>query len=399
MLIQRLCPFVLLVCLSFAAPAGASPSDALKVYVGVLYGRDDNLPRVPDGSPGFNNEREDFWRTSEYGLVFDRTYSRQNIFIVAKLSTTSFNRFKQLDYNGRDMQANWLWQLGNRLDGKIGTTYQKVLTPYTDFAISERNLRISRGRYADGTWRFNSSWRARAEFKRVEYEYELTSQRYNNRIEDSSELELDYLTRSDSTVGVVARQVRGKFQPLRLGGPFTFNNNFTQDELKLRLKWIVSGTTTLDALVGYTSRKQLSFGEGRTEGVAGKIEAAYQPRGKMSYRAAVWRDFAPLESLVVSYTLNNGASLSAQWDVSSKIKVNSNVIAEQRNYKARGNVVSAFGDLRDSICTASVQGTWSPRPTAQVSAGLTHQMRSGSAALGTGSFKSNSMTLSARAQF
>jgi hypothetical protein len=35
----------------------------------------------------------------------------------------------------------------------------------------------------------------------------------------------------------------------------------------------------------------------------------------------------------------------------------------------------------------------------QVSAGLAHQARSGSVVLGTGSFKSNSVTLSANAQF
>jgi hypothetical protein len=165
------------------------------------------------------------------------------------------------------------------------------------------------------------------------------------------------------------------------------------------VKWIATGSTTLDALVGYTSRKQPSFGSGRTKGVAGKIKATYQPRGKMTYNAAVWRDFAPLESTVVSYTLNKGASIGAQWDATAKIKVNADLIAERRNYEARSSGGAATGDLDDSIRTARVQATWAPRPTVQVSAGVAHQARSGSVSLGTSGFTSNSMTLSASAQF
>jgi exopolysaccharide biosynthesis operon protein EpsL len=399
MLNSRLRPLALLVCCAVAIPAGAGPSDALHVYGGVAYGHDDNLLRVPDGSPGFENQRADSWWTREAGLLFDKTYSRQRIAIVAKLNKTTFDHFKQLDYDGTDMRADWYWQLGNHLEGKAGTAYQKVLAPYTDITSDQRNLRTSRSKYAEGAWRFHSSWRARAGFQRDEYNYDLISQRFNNRTEDASELELDYLARSDSTVGLVARRVRGKYPYPREVGPSVFNSNFTQDELKLRVKWIATGATTLDALVGYTSRKQPSFGSGRTKGVAGKIKATWQPRGKMTYNAAVWRDFAPLESTLVSYTLNKGASVGAQWDATAKIKVNADLIGERRNYEARSGSVAATGDLSDSIRTARLQATWTPRPTVQVSAGVAHQARSGSVTLGTSGFTSNSMTLSANAQF
>jgi outer membrane receptor protein involved in Fe transport len=132
--------------------------------------------------------------------------------------------------------------------------------------------------------------------------------------------------------------------------------------------------------------------------VAGKVKATYQPRGKMTYNAAVWRDFAPLESTVVSYTLNKGASVGAQWDATAKIRVNADAIYERRNYNARETSAS-LGDIRDSIRTGSLSATWAPRPTVQVTAGLAHQSRSGSVVLGTGSFTSNSLTLSASAQF
>jgi exopolysaccharide biosynthesis operon protein EpsL len=397
MLNSRVRPLALLILSAFAAmPAGAGPNDALHVYAGAAYGHDDNLLRVPENQPGFDNTKADSWWTREGGLIFDKMYSRQRITLIGKLSKTSFDHFKQLDYDGKDLQANWKWQLGNHLEGKVGTSYQQVLAPYTDFSSSERNLRTTRSHFAEGAWRFHSAWRVRAGFQRDKYEYEATSNRYNNRTEDASELELDYLARSESTVGLVARHVKGKYPYPRPIGPNTFNDSFDQDELKARVKWLVSGSTTIDALVGYTRREQPSFGAGKTSGAAGKITATYQPRGKMTYKAAVWRDFAPLESTLVSYTLNNGASVGAQWDATAKITVNADAVVERRNYNARDNLQ---GDLRDSIRTYTMRATWMPRPTIQVQAGLAHQERDGSVTLGTGSYKSNSFTLNANAQF
>jgi exopolysaccharide biosynthesis operon protein EpsL len=399
MLNSRVRPLALLILSAFATiPAGAGPNDALHVYGGVAYGHDDNLLRIPDGQPAFDNTRGDSWWTREGGLIFDKMYSRQRITLVAKLSKTNFDHFKQLDYDGKDLQANWAWQLGNHLEGKVGYSMQQVLAPYTDFSSAERNLRRTRSSYAEGAWRFHSAWRVRTGFQRDKYTYEAFSNRYNNRTEDATEVELDYLPRSGSTVGLVARRVKGTYPFPRPVGPFTFNDSFTQDELKARVKWLATGSTTLDALVGYTRRDQASFGEGKTSGVAGKINATYQPRGKMTYKASVWRDFAPLESTLVSYTLNKGASVGAQWDATAKISVNADAIYERRNYSARRDFAGS-DDLRDSVRTAALRATWKPRPMIQVQGGVAHQERSGSAVLGTGSFKSNSVTLTANAQF
>jgi exopolysaccharide biosynthesis operon protein EpsL len=399
MLNSRVRPLALLILSAFAAvPAGAGPNDALHVYGGVAYGHDDNLLRIPDGQPAFDNTRGDSWWTREGGLIFDKMYSRQRITLVGKLSKTSFDHFRQLDYDGKDLQANWAWQLGNHLEGRIGTSYQQVLAPYTDFRSDERNLRKTRSKYAEGAWRFHSAWRLRAGFQRDEYTYEARSNRFNNRTEDAKEIELDYLARSGSTVGLVARRVDGSYPYPRPVGPFTVNSGFTQDELKARVRWLASGSTTIDALVGYTRREQPSFGEGKKSGLAGKINATYQPRGKMTYKASVWRDFAPLESTTVSYTLNKGASVGAQWDATAKISVNADAIYERRSYSPRQDFPGS-DDLRDSIRTAAVRVTWKPRPLVQVQAGAAHQERSGSVALGTGSYKSNSVTLTANAQF
>jgi exopolysaccharide biosynthesis operon protein EpsL len=398
---SRVRPLALLICSAIAVaavPAGAGPNDALHVYGGVAYGHDDNLLRVPENQPAFDNTRADSWWTREGGLIFDNTYGRQHITLIAKLSRTTFDHFRQLDYNGKDLRADWNWQLGNHLEGRAGWSYEQVLAPYTDFRGDQRNLRKTRSEYVEGAWRFHSAWKVRAGFRRDNYSYEAKSNLFNNRTEDATELELDYLARSESTVGLVARHVKGSYPFPRPIAPSIFNNDFTQDELKVRVHWMATGSTTIDALVGYTRRDQPSFGPGTTSGAAGKINATYQPRGKMTYKAAVWRDFAPLESTLVSYTLNDGASIGAQWDATARIRIDGDAIYERRNYNARREF-AGDNDLRDSIRTISMRASWLPRPTVQVQAGYAHQQLSGSPILGTGSFTSNSVTLNANAQF
>jgi hypothetical protein len=161
---------------------------------------------------------------------------------------------------------------------------------------------------------------------------------------------------------------------------------------------MATGSTTFDALVGYSRRDQPSFGAGKTSGVAGKVKATYQSLGKMTYRVAVWRDFAPLESTVASYTLNKGASVGAQWDATARIKVNADVLYERRNYNLRASFTDA-GDVRDAIRTHSVSAAWAPRPTLQVTAALVRESRGRAAVLETGGYASTALTMSANARF
>lgn len=394
---SRLHPLVVVAGALLSASAAAAPGDALRLYAGIGWAHDDNLLRVPDGTACFEGQCGDSWLLAEGGLLFDHLYSRQRIAASAKLSHAKFDHFSQLDYDGQDVQATWYWQAGNHLEGTAGATYQQVLAPYTDFASNQRNLRQERKFFVDGTWRFHPSWSARAGAWSDKFTYDLASQRYNDRTEDVFELEGGYLPKSGSTVGLVLRRLKGNYPHLRPFGALLVDEDFTQDELKLHVKWLATGITTVQLLAGWVRRDQPGFG-GTTNGFNGRLSAIYAPGGKISGNAALWREFAPIESTVVNYTLNKGASIGASWDASAKVKVTADAVYERRDYNATAGFPDS-ADLDDSIRSASLRALWSPRPAFQLAAGLVHQARSGSRSLGTGSFASNSISLNASAQF
>ncbi|MDN4059341.1 exopolysaccharide biosynthesis protein EpsL [Massilia sp. YIM B02769] len=379
-------------------PALAVPGTGLDLYGRIGWAYDDNLLRIPGDAPAFDNQRSDSWRTLEAGAVYDRTISRQRLVAHAKLSKVKFDHFRQLDYDGRDVQGTWYWQLGNRFEGELGVVYAQTLAPYTDFRSDQRNLRKQRRGFFEGGWKLHPRWEAHAAVSRDKYDYELAAQAFNDRTEDVVEVEGRYLARSGSAVGLVLRRIEGSYPNRRPFSASLLTDDFTQDELKARVDWKASGATTLQALAGYARRKQPSFGSGRTSGVNGRVTLLHDRSGKLHYRASLWRDFAPIESTVVSYTLNKGASAGLTWDARAKLRVEADLAYEQRDYSPRVTL-PVPGGLEDSLRTASLKATWAPRQSISLSAAYFHQARSGSQLLGIGKFKSNGFAINASGQF
>ena len=382
---------------AWAAPA--QPEEGLRLYGGIGWGYDDNLLRVPDDQPGFGGKKSDRWRQLDVGAVYNKRISRQRVALVAKASKVKFDHFQQLDYDGRDLQATWFWEVGNKFEGQAGALYNRSLAPYTDFFSDERNVREQRRKWFDAGFKMHPSWKLRAGITRDEFEYELLRQRFNSRTEKAVEAELLYTPRSGSSVGLVARRLEGTYPFRRPATITTLSDDFTQDELKLRVHWLATGSTTIQALAGYVRREQPSFGEGKTSGFNGRLNAYYIPRGKLSYNASVWREFAPIESTIVSYTLNRGASAGATWAATGKIKVDANASYEQRAYNPRASFNGGSGELNDSLRTASLRATWQVKRKVQVIAGWQHQARSGSRALGLGKFDANTVMVNANVLF
>lgn len=388
----------LLVGALFAVPAFAQQDEGFHPYAGIGWGHDSNLLRVPENQPAFDNTRGDSWKQGEAGFYYDHTWSRQRVVLQGRVTRLDFDHFKQLDYTGKDLEGTWYWQLGNHFSGRVGSVFDETLAPYTDFFSDQRNLRTHRRNFFDGAWRFHPSWQAKTAFSKDSWTYELNSQRFNNRDEYVSELEGDYLPSSGSTIGLVYRHINGRYPNGFPVGFFIVNNDYKQDELKARVDWLLTGTTTLQGLVGYARRDQPSFG-GTTKGANGRLSLLYTPRGKVTYTVSVWRDFAPLESTIVSTTLNKGASVGATWTASSKVKVEALATYERRAFDPRATANLQGSDLRDSLRTASLNAVWQVTRKIQLSSGVVHQSRSGSAVLGLGSFKSNMVTLNASLTF
>ena len=389
----------LLIAATVCSPVSAGDGDAIHPFAGLGYSYDDNLLRLPDEHPGIDGQRSDSLRQAIAGILFDRTYSRQHLYVQAKVTKVEFNHFDQLNYDGKDLLGRWKWELGRQLSGTLEGSYVETLAPFTDFHNGERNLREQRHAKADVAWLMHPSWRLRGGVAEDEFRYELTSQLFNNRTEKLAEAGLDFVSRSGNYAGIVFRRLDAQYPNRRQFGSILVDESFEQDEVKARVSWRRSGITTVDVLAGWAKRKHAFFTDRDISGVNGRATVVYTPRGKTKLTAAVWREFAPLESTIVSSSLNKGGSLNAEYAATGKTRVTASVRSERRKYVVRPETSATGLDFGDRLSQATVGVTYLPTRNIQVSLNAFKETRKGGETLGLNSFKAKGVSFSVNAQF
>lgn len=392
-------PLAVLICALYGGAAHAE-DDALRPFVALGYNYDDNLFRLADGNPGYDNTRGDHSRQAQAGLDFSHTYGRQGINLQAKVSRVTFQHFTQLDYNSKDFQAAWAWQLGNHLSGNAGTSYTQVLAPYTDVVTRERNLRVQKHSFVDGTWRFHPSWDVRASASHDRYNYDLASQHYNNRNDDTLETGVDYLASSGSLVGLQADQVKHRYDDLRRFGLQMVDAGSEQQGVKLRVLWRATPVSSLSFLGGRVRHSHVYFTERDSSGFNAKLDGSTMVGGGVRLNAALWRQYGAVESQLASYSLNTGASLNASWIISAQLKATADSRFLRRRFD--GLLASANAlDISDTSRTHSLGLEYGPSRRMLLSASVFRDTRRGLAAqvFGNGSYHAQGVSFNVNLQY
>jgi exopolysaccharide biosynthesis operon protein EpsL len=381
----------------YCGAASAEISDTIHPFVAIGYTYDDNLLRLADDVPDLI-QKSDRMTQSQAGLLVDRPFGRQRLTATAKVSRVTFDHYEQFNYNGKDIKADLAWELGNRFSGNLGGNYIETLTPFSDYNTTQRNLRKSRREYVNGAWKLHPSWQVRAGYIRNKYEYELLAQRVNDRNENVAEIGADYLAASGSRIGVLARQLKGEYVNPRTFFNIPLDSDYTQDELKANINWRFSGVTYIQVLAGYARRKYEGSSSRDSSGANGRATVTWAPLGKVKFTGELWREFAAVESVVVSNSLNKGASIGAAWDISAKVQANANVRHETRQFQQLST--STFtGDTSDKLNSMQLGLTYAPTLGSQLGVTAFREKRNGSPIAGTNDYRANGVSINASVQF
>lgn len=383
---------------ALCAPAQAAISDTIHPFVSVAYSYEDNLLRLPDGVPGPDGSRSDSLTQVQAGLLFERPIGRQLLTAQAKVSRVAFRHYDQLNYNGKDFSAEWQWYVLRNFSGHLGASYAEVLTPFTDYHSSERNLRTTRRVYADGNWRLHPSWQVHGGVSHTHFSYDLASQRFLDRDEDAEDVGFDFLAASGSRFGMLARHTRGDYPNKQPFGSLLIDNGFSQNEVKANVYWRANGVTQVQVLAGWAKREHNFFTNHDASGANGRVTVFWQPLGRVKFTLAGWREFAAVESTLVSSSLNKGTSLAASYDLGAKLRADASVRHERRDFNTINSIVLP-GPATDSGNYATAGLTYTPLSSLQFNLSLFRETRTGSAYVGTGTYTAKGATISATGQF
>lgn len=377
--------------------AHANSADPLQVSGGLTYAHDNNLFRLADDSPGYGGQRGDSWRQASVGLSYNQTFGRQVLALQGSVNNVRYDHFSQLNYNGKDYQAALSWYLGSNVDGHAGATYSDTLASYADVRSNERVLRQRERDYVDGGWRFHPRWRVRGGYSRDKSSYDVASQQVVNRIDSTYEAGLDYAVRTGSTVGLVARRTEGRY-PLQGGLAHTvFDSSYNQDELKARIVWRLNQNFDAEFLGGRARRTHLYASSEDTSGFNTRVSANWAATSAVSLTAAGWREFSPIESSLVSYSLNRGASVNAVWVRTAKLRFDASMRYEKRDFNRVSR--AAFAETGDTSRHSTLGVTFAPADAVQLRASLYRDTRNGAALFGLGAYRATGFMINANTQF
>ena len=311
-------------------PALAVEGDTVKgdtftpyVTYGVYY--DANLLRQPDAVKQSGAAVSDRWTRAAAGLRIDKELGRQRLTADLSANHFSYDHFDQFNNDGKDLLANWKWVAGNQFSGNVGTNYSEGLTPFDDYRSVERSIRTQQKNYVDGSWRFHPSWQLNAGHTRYDLQYDLPAQRPSERKLDMTDVGVDYLAPSGNKVGVVLRHINGDYE-------YASINSYTQNEVKAKVDWQLTGKTMVQFLGGWAKREYASNPQRDSTVPSARVTAYWKATGKTAFSLGVWRELGATDDLAANYARNQGVSLGSTWDATSKISVDGLILTEKRDY-------------------------------------------------------------------
>lgn len=381
----------------YAPFAQAQISDTLTPFASAVVSYDDNLLRRDTAVVG-NENASDTFRSAVVGVGIDRLIGRQYLTGNLRTSKVTFNRFSELDYTGKDGALDLDWKLARTLSGHVGAKYSESLASFADFQVTARNLRVQKKQYGNIAWRLHPSWQLRAGYTSEDFDFDLPSQQYNNRTEDTVETGFDYLDSSGSTFGMLVRQVDGKYPTQALNNGVLIDNGFKQDEVKLNVSWNVSGISQLIFVGGWVQREVNSSAVRKKSGTNGRLIANWNKFSAVQLTGMVWREFGAAEGVVVNTALSTGQSVNAKWAATSKIEVNAGYRNEKREFRPLPGLINITG-LSDTTKVANVSVSYKPLRNLSLELSAFHTKRDGSTAARTSSFRAKGAALNATVSF
>jgi exopolysaccharide biosynthesis operon protein EpsL len=300
-----------------ATEASALWDDKLKLFAEEKITHDDNVFR-------FSRDLDpmgDTYHTTSLGFNLDAPLSRQRFQADYMWNATRFNRSTELDFDGHDARAIWLWQLGNDLSGRLGYAETLSLASFayiqtrTPDPLKTRQASLKAAFLVTPRWRLQTGWSG----------LEQTNGNPALRISDinivGTDVTLSYVTPANNSVGLSTRVEDGRFPNREFMPGSLLDNAYRQYGAGIVVDWTVNGVSRLTARGDHIRRLYKNLPQSDVDGNTFLAEYDWKPTGKFSLAATARRDISPYQDVQSSFVLVKGVSLRPKLDVSEKIDV------------------------------------------------------------------------------
>jgi exopolysaccharide biosynthesis operon protein EpsL len=308
---------------------------------------DDNVFRISkDVDPATvigSSSKGDTYRTTSLGFNLDAPVSRQRFQAGYTWNDNRYNRFTDLDNEGHDARAIWLWQLGNDLSGQLGYTETSALASFA-FTQSRTLDRLkTQQAFFNAAYLVTPRWRLQAGVRGLEQTNgDPLRQIFDVKVR-STDFTVSYVTPASTSVGLSARTEDGRFPNQETT---VDNNAYRQDSVGIVADWTMTGVSHVSARADRLRRRYANVPQQDFDGYTARAQYDWKPTGKFSLAAVAQRDIYPYLDIGSSFVLVKGVTLRPTLSLTEKIDVSGSFEYSVRDFLGNPGLASGVSPGR-----------------------------------------------------
>jgi hypothetical protein len=320
----------------------------------------------------------DWISTTQLSGAIDEPLGRDKLLLSGDVDFTHYKRSHSLDSTGYNAAGEFDWNTVGDLSGALGADSHRRQYFYgetSDFSLggvplttTVKNLQTDNHAFARASLGGESRWTifGGADANRRNYSNDIF--KINDERQWSSNLGTRYSTSPDLSFGVTGTYVRGDYPQGSLTGT---QSNFNSKSVSATTKWQVSGNTSMDGSVGYTSYYSDAFG-GTRHFANGSLNWVWTPPSHLTFSLALKRSSdadtsaggistgVQGASALNGTSINNVAHLAATYAFTPKTSLEASADYTQRKYE---NLITLLGTVSGSTRDARFYLTAHFQPT------------------------------------
>ncbi|MEO8716786.1 MAG: XrtB/PEP-CTERM-associated polysaccharide biosynthesis outer membrane protein EpsL [Burkholderiales bacterium] len=407
----RLCALLLsATSMAWVGEAHALWDGQVEPFVAYSVTHDDNVfrisgqsdPAIVLGAPS----KGDTYNTTSAGLNFDLPVSRQRFTGGVSLAKNRYDQFSVLDFTERHARAIWLWQVGNALSGRLGTTSDRALASLANVQSGVQsgtpNPLETRKTFLEATYRLGARWRVKGEASQLEQSNEVPASQVNDITNEGAGLTVSYVTPADNQIGLSVQTQKGDLPNPQLVNAVLVDNSYRQRRAGVTADWTITGRSHLRASLGKVRR---SFEQvPARDHEAGFYRAAYDwtPGGPFALSVTAQRDIAEPDEVNagvnIGFVLVKGIALRPTYRATEKLDFSGSIETADWEYLGDAGVaLGAVAPRSDRVRSTTLAMSYQPLRSVRLGLALRRETRTSTAALGD--YKVEVLSLSARLAF
>ncbi len=356
-----------------------SQQDPLTLSAGYSVQTDSNLFRLPSSTNlqntiGKNSASETIGVTT-VGLGFNTRQSLQTLALNLNLVDYSYQNFSYLNFTANNYNASWEWAVTPKVTGKLSTDRKETLNSFTDSTnVKQRNLRLDTTTRFDASYALDGPWRliAGASTTRQENQAGLvTGSDFTTNAVDGG---VRYQFATGSSLSYLMRTNKGSYLNRAVPNTGAFDDQYTQLDNDLRLRWLMGTGSTVNANLTHINRTHPRYGQRDYNGFNFGAGVDWALTGKTSLSTSISHTLDTYATNNSNYSGTDKISVSAGWQISPKVGLRLKNDWAQRSYLGSPST-TASSNRQDITRDTTLSVNWQAHEQLALSASLQQSSR------------------------